>query len=107
MYLSHGLMYIAMIGFPILLYVLPKYAGALRTINLTALATILYANSFGYSSLLMAQNKEKLIAKEFFDFINLECRIGICVDQDFPRGIRVCDFSHVGYLFPLCLFDRV
>ena len=52
-----------MIGFPILLYVLPKYAGALRTINLTALATILYANSFGYSSLLMAQNKEKLIAK--------------------------------------------
>ena len=62
-YLSHGLMYIAMIGFPILLYVLPKYAGALRTINLTALATILYANSFGYSSLLMAQNKEKLIAK--------------------------------------------
>ena len=62
-YLSHGLMYIAMIGFPILLYVLPKYAGALRTINLTALATILYANSFGYSSLLMAKNKEKVIAR--------------------------------------------
>ena len=56
-------MYVAMIGFPILLYVLPKYAEALRTINLTALATILYANSFGYSSLLMAKNKEKVIAR--------------------------------------------
>jgi O-antigen/teichoic acid export membrane protein len=65
-YLSHGLMYAAMILFPVLLYFLPKYTDTLKMINLTSLATILYANSFGYSSFLMARNKEQVIAMNSF-----------------------------------------
>jgi len=60
--LSHGMMYVAMFFFPLLLFFLPKYADTLRVINLSSLATILYANSFGYISFLMTRNKEKMIA---------------------------------------------
>lgn len=61
-YLAHGLMYIAMTIFPVLLYFLPKYADTLQVINFTSLATLLYTNSFGYMSFLMARNREKAIA---------------------------------------------
>ena len=61
-YLAHGMMYVAMLLYPLLLYFLPKYADTLAVINLTILATVLYTNSFGYISFLMARNKEKAIA---------------------------------------------
>ena len=65
-FLSHGLMYTAMLCFPILLYLLPNYSETLKAINLTSLATILYANSFGYMSFLMARNRERIIARNSF-----------------------------------------
>jgi len=65
-FLSHGLMYAAMLCFPILLYFLPNYAGTLKVINLTSLASILYANSFGYMSFLIVRNREKVIARNSF-----------------------------------------
>jgi len=60
--LAHGLMYLAMILFPVLLYFMPKYTDALLIINLMALTLLVYSNSYGYNSLLMARNKEKVIA---------------------------------------------
>ncbi len=60
--LAHGLMYFALIFFPILLYFMPKYEEALLIINLMALTLLLYSNSYGYNSLLMARNREKIIA---------------------------------------------
>lgn len=65
-YLSHGLMYAAMMLFPILLLLMPKYAVTIQVLNLTALATVLYTNSFGYTSFLMSKNKEKILAKNSF-----------------------------------------
>lgn len=62
-YLSHGLMYLAIPLFPLLLELLPAYQPALVTINLTALTLVLYTNSYGYISLLMAKNKEKVLAR--------------------------------------------
>jgi O-antigen/teichoic acid export membrane protein len=64
--LSHLLMYLAMMCFPILLYLIPKYSQTLSVLNLTALTLLLYTNSFGYISLLMARNKEKIIAANSF-----------------------------------------
>ena len=60
--MAHGIMYLALPVFPLLLLLLPKYATALPVINLTALAVLLYANSFGYVSFLMAKNWEKRLA---------------------------------------------
>lgn len=59
---SHLLMYIAMIFFPLIIMIMPQYQDALKTINLMAMTLLLYANSFGYSTLLIAQNKEKKLS---------------------------------------------
>lgn len=59
---SHLLIYIAMFCFPILIYFMPKYSNALQSMNLCALAVLMNTNSYGYSTLLIAQNKEKLNA---------------------------------------------
>lgn len=60
--LSHGLMYFVMLFFPLLLMFIPKYSNALVIINMISLTLILYTNSFGYCSLLIAKNKEKIVA---------------------------------------------
>lgn len=60
---SHGLIYIALIIFPMFLYFVPKYQSTLETLNLIALSIVLYTNSFGYNTYLMARNKETTIAK--------------------------------------------
>ncbi len=60
--LSHGLIYVAMIAFPILLEFIPRYKNTVLSINLISLTIMLYTNAFGFNSYLMAQNKEKTIA---------------------------------------------
>lgn len=88
-YLSHGLMYVAMTFFPILIYFIPKYAGTLEVINLTSLATILYANSFGYMSFLMVRNKERIIALNSFSCMV----VNVCI------SLLLVKFFHVGYTY--------
>ena len=41
---------------------MPKYSTALVSLNLCALMMLLYTNSFGYSTYLVASNKEKVLA---------------------------------------------
>lgn len=59
---AHFLIYLAIMIFPALVILLPKYSGAIVTFNFIALAILANANSFGYSTLLVARNKEKSIA---------------------------------------------
>lgn len=56
---SHLLIHIAIIAFPIFLLLFPQYEQTEITFKLIVLSIVLYANSFGYSSLLIAKNKEK------------------------------------------------
>src|SRR5690606_30421516 len=60
--LAFGLVFFALIFYPIFLNFLPKYKDAFPSLALTSLTVVLYTNSFGYGTFLMAQNKEKLIA---------------------------------------------
>lgn len=60
--LSHGLMYIAFAVFPLFILFFPKYQDGLYALYITALAILLSTNSFGYNTLLIAQNKEKITA---------------------------------------------
>ena len=57
---SHLLIYVALIAFPILLLIFPDYKPALQAMNMIALAVLMNANSYGYTTFLIAQNKEKL-----------------------------------------------
>ncbi len=71
--LSYFLMLTAIIFFPVFLNFTPKYQGTLKVLNLTAITVLLFTNSFGYASHLMAQNKEKTLSmiSLFSLFINI------------------------------------
>ena len=56
---SHMLIYLAMICFPVLVWFIPKYMPALSSMNMIALAVLMNTNSYGYSNMLIAQNKER------------------------------------------------
>lgn len=101
---SHCVMYLALALFPVLLMFLPKYQNALMAINLTALAILLYTNSFGYISLLMTKNKERILAVNTF----LTCMLNACLAWMLAAVIKV-DYSYVilatlfSYLFYACI----
>ncbi len=60
--LSYGLIFTALIFFPGFLYFIPKYHSTLKGVNLIAITLLLFTNSFGYGSYLMAQNQEKRLS---------------------------------------------
>lgn len=60
--LSFFLILLAIIFFPVLILLFPKFNGALIALNLTGLAIVLSSNAFGYNTFLIARNKERTIA---------------------------------------------
>lgn len=105
--LSHGLMYVAMIFFPLFLYFIPAFKDSLLMINLMALTLLLYANSFGYNSFLMARNKEKTVALNAF--IVLSVNIGVALllvflfKVSYEYVILATMFSYFIYAY-LCVY---
>ena len=63
---SHLLIYTAILFFPLITMIMPEFDGALTSLNLIALAVLMNTNSYGYSSFLIAQNKEKISARISF-----------------------------------------
>lgn len=59
---SHFLIYVALLFFPFIICLMPKYNGALTSLNLIALSILMNTNSYGYSTFLIAQNKERVSA---------------------------------------------
>lgn len=55
----HFVVYTALIAFPLLIYFFPKYESSLVSMNLLVLTSLMMVNNMGYTSLLIAQNKEK------------------------------------------------
>lgn len=86
-YLSHGLLYAAVMLFPVLLLFMPQYSETTLVINLMVLATLLYTNSYGYVSLLMTKRKERLLARNSL--------ISLLVNITF--GIVLIKLIHVPY----------
>ncbi len=60
--LAHGLLYCVIALYPLFLLLLPKYAGTIPLFHFIALTTLMSVNSFGFSTYLLAQNKEKLMS---------------------------------------------
>lgn len=59
---SHLLIYVGMLFFPLLVALMPTYSSALTSLNLIALTILMNTNGYGYTSLLIAQNKERTSA---------------------------------------------
>ena len=60
---SHLLVHIGIFIIPFFLKFIPKYENETSVFNMIALTLVLYTNSFGYSGLLIARNKEKQLGK--------------------------------------------
>jgi len=60
--MAFGLVFLFLLTAPFLLNLIPKYKEAFVTLALVNLTIVLYTNSFGYGSFLMAQNKERINA---------------------------------------------
>lgn len=75
--LSHGMMYLAMMFFPIFVSLFPKYRESLPALFITSSAVLLSTNSFGYNTLLIAKNKEKIASS--ISLFSLFCTISIAI----------------------------
>lgn len=84
---TYFLVFLALPFFPALLLLLPKYQDAIYAMNLVALAVLINTNSYGYSTLLIARNKEKYSA--VVSIISLILNIGI--------ALLLVKVFHVGY----------
>lgn len=71
--MSHCLIYIALIVYPIFTVFMPKYSDSIQSMYLISLTVLMNTTSFGYSSLIIAKNKEKIAAK--ISFISLVLNI--------------------------------
>lgn len=58
---SHFLIHSFIFIFPLFIFLFPKYESSSNAFKLIALTIILYTNSFGFISLLIAKEKEKLL----------------------------------------------
>lgn len=74
--LSHGLMYIVIAILPYFIKLFPKFENSLLMLELMILSIILSTNSFGYNTLLIAKNHEKLSAT--ISLISLIVNIVLC-----------------------------
>ena len=88
--LTHGLMYVAFIIFPIITFLIPKYAPALPAICLVALALQTHTLCCGYVDYLMAQNKDRQLA--FISGISLFTNVVLAI---FLAEIMHCSFEYV------------
>ena len=88
--MAHAIMYTAFLFFPILISFMPKYQDALPVIMYMGLTLLLYANSFGYSTLLIAQNAEKRLA--VISFVSLSMNIAIAL---LLASVAHCNYKYV------------
>lgn len=74
---SHFLIYLAMMFFPLLVLLMPKYNNVLTSMNLISLAVLMNTNSTGYSDLLIAHNQEKKNASISFMALVVNIVLGL------------------------------
>ena len=90
MTLTHGLMYVAFVFFPVITWLIPKYSTTLTAIDMIALALIMNTTACGYIDYLMAHNKEKQLAK--ISFISLLINVILAV---FMARIMKCQYEYI------------
>jgi O-antigen/teichoic acid export membrane protein len=87
---SQLLIYVALICFPVLMLFIPKYSTAITSLNLVTITVLMNANSFGYSTMLIAKNKEKYSALISTISLIVNIIIGLAL-----VNLINCEFSYV------------
>ena len=74
--ISHLIILVSLLLYPVFILLLPQYQDSTLAFSLVALAVGLYSNAFGYSSLLIAKNKEKKLSR--FSCYALSINLVVC-----------------------------
>lgn len=96
---SHILIHFLIMIFPVILLIFPNYCPASDVFKVTALTIVLYTNSFGYQTVLMARGKEKQVA--IIAFFSLLTNIFLV---PFFIYILKVQFSHVMFATMIIYF---
>lgn len=108
--LTHLLIHFVIMMFPLFLLFFPDYQGASNVFKTTALTVVLYTNSFGYSALLMARGKEKLLSKISFSALILNLVLVSIFVYIFKANFSFVIFgtliTYLIYVFTLGYFGR-
>lgn len=100
--LSYGLMFSALMFFPIFIDFIPKYQGTLKVLNLIAVTVLLHTNTFAYTSHLMAQNKERLLSGISLISLLLNISISLVLILFFQVSF---EYVIISTLISYCLFS--
>ena len=107
---SHLLVHFAILFFPAFLLFFPKYAQTSGVFKMIALTVVLTTNSFGYSDLLIAKGKEKLLSHLSFIalFINICLSVFMCRILKVPYSFVILStmITYLIYVFLLGLWGR-
>lgn len=87
---AHTLIYLALVCFPVLLILFPQYKDCLTSMNLIALTILMNTKSCGYVELLIAHNKEKLMAFLSAGALGINCVLAL-----FMVNVLQVSFSYV------------
>lgn len=102
---SHFLVHIAILFFPIFLLLFPQYNSASEAFKLIGLSVVLYTNSFGYSSLLIAKGYEKKLGLFSFSALIINIIIALVLikifNVPFSLVILATMISYFLYVFML------
>ncbi len=107
---AHFLVYLALPLFPILIMFIPKYSGAITSLNLIALTILLSVNSFSYTELLISRNKERLMAKLSASALVLNCMIAMILvyvaKSDFSYVILATTITYCIFTFSIYVYGE-
>lgn len=109
--LAYGIVFLVLFFIPFFLFLIPKYQDAFNTLGLVILTVVLYTNSFGYGSFLMAQNLERKNA--FISFFTLIINLILAFvlilifKVSYTYVILATVFSYVLYAFLCVYFGKI
>lgn len=104
---SYLILFVGLFLMPYFLLLIPKYSNAFITIGLCSMTIILYSNSFGYGTFLMANKFEKINA--LISFMSLLVNVILCfvlvhiIKVSFNLVIIATMFSYFLYSY-LCVY---
>jgi O-antigen/teichoic acid export membrane protein len=107
---SHLLIHIVIVFYPLFFWLFPQYEQSKQPFRLLSLTLVLYTNSFGYSGLLIAKGKEKILgyialASLFINVLMAYLLVRV-FDIPFTDVILGTMFTYFCLVFAICCFGR-
>ena len=97
---SHLLVYLAMALFPLFIMFFPRYSPALSSMNMISLAILMNTNGYGYKTLLIAENREKIASRISVEALLITVIVGLILVNIFHVAFSFVIISMlIAYLF--------